>query len=406
MAQIKTEHLRFLDLLKLSTRIFVVKPSRTFLTILGTSVGISAVVFLVSLGYGFQYLLLGKLVITEDSLATLSLSYPAESGLSISQKDVEEVLKIPKTKEISKLAEFPGEVWSGENSGLALIRAVEGNYFRLSGTNPDIGEAPKDNEPGVVISKQALLTLNLPADASSLGKEVDLKLTYQSDNADAEVKDVSTKQTLHIKGIITNESEAPLVYIPVSQVSEPPPFYKELFVKAENLDSVEFLKEKFSEKGFLISARLDLVSQARKVMNAITIVLAIFGVTALVVSAIGMFNTMIVGFLERIYEVGIMKSLGATDSNIRNLFLMESLIIGISGGVCGVLLGIGAGKFLGFLLNLLAARMGGKPLDLFITPVWFIFLVIGISAFIGLVAGFWPAQRASSLSPKEAFLRK
>ena len=59
-----------------------------------------------------------------------------------------------------------------------------------------------------------------------------------------------------------------------------------------------------------------------------------------------------------------------------------------------------------FILNIVAKRLGGKPFTLFITPIWFILLVISSSAVIGLISGFWPAKRASGLSPKEAFLRK
>jgi ABC-type antimicrobial peptide transport system permease subunit len=182
--------------------------------------------------------------------------------------------------------------------------------------------------------------------------------------------------------------------------------FKTLYIKAKDVNFVAPLKDLLIEKGFLISARLDLVNQAQKILNIITIVLGVFGVAALTVSAVGMFNTMIVSFMERTYEVGVMKSLGAMDSDVRNLFLMESLIMGVAGGVSGILLGMGAGAIFNFILNLVAKRFGGKPFSLFITPMWFILLVIGSSAMIGLISGFWPARRASGLSPKEAFLRK
>ena len=97
-------HLSFIDLVRLSTRSFFVKPTRTILTILGTSVGISAVVFLVSLGYGFQYLLLGKLVTSSDSLVTLSASYPSESGAVISPQTVSDAAKLPGAVETGTMA--------------------------------------------------------------------------------------------------------------------------------------------------------------------------------------------------------------------------------------------------------------------------------------------------------------
>jgi ABC-type antimicrobial peptide transport system permease subunit len=85
---------------------------------------------------------------------------------------------------------------------------------------------------------------------------------------------------------------------------------------------------------------------------------------------------------------------------------MESWMMGLLGGIGGVILGMGTGEAANFGLSMLAVRLGGKPFDLFITPVWFILLIITSSSLIGLFAGLWPAQRATYLSPKEAFLRK
>ena len=119
-----------------------------------------------------------------------------------------------------------------------------------------------------------------------------------------------------------------------------------------------------------------------------------------------MFNTMIVGFMERTYEVGILKSIGATDTDVRNLFLMEATIMGFLGGIGGIVLGMSAGVFFNLTLSLIATKLGGKAFQLFITPAWFILFVILLSVFIGLASGFWPARRAALLSPKEAFMKR
>src|SRR3989344_723042 len=87
--------LPLLDIIKLSTRIFTVKPTRTFLTILGTSIGIATVVFFISLGYGLQYILLGKLVTTEDSLISMEASYPQEANIPIVSADLEGIRQLP-----------------------------------------------------------------------------------------------------------------------------------------------------------------------------------------------------------------------------------------------------------------------------------------------------------------------
>src|SRR3989344_3665637 len=402
----QTHGLSTIDLFKLSLRVFRTKPLRTFLTITGMSFGIGTVLFLISLGYGLQYVLIGKLVSTEDSLITLEALYPSETDLNIVQDDLKMIADLPQTAEISPVAEFTGEIKNQDVTGLIMIKIVRANYFRLSGQMPDVGTDFKEAEPAVILSASALKLTGL-YDAflafreKSLGQKFPFKIFYQSEGK-IEVEETKTKEPLTLKGVITDELQPPFALIPEEFLDKKPPFYKKVLVKAKDINSVESLRDKLLEKGFLISARIDLVNQATKVMGIITTVLGVFGVTALIVAAVGMFNTMVVSFLERIFEVGIIKSLGATDTDVRNLFLMESFVMGLLGGIGGIILGIGAGELANLGLNILAQRLGGKPFDIFITPLWFIILIISSSSLIGLISGLWPARKASYLSPKEA----
>lgn len=396
--------LSYIDLIRLSTRVFTVKPVRTFLTILGTSIGIGTVVFFISLGYGLQFILLGKLVTTEDSLISMEAAYPQEVNLFLTSPDLDNILKLENIVEVSPVAEFPAEIKITNSPGLITSRLIEPNYFRLSGQTPDLGRGFTEEEPGVVLSSQGAKLINLPVSLESLGKLVSIKAYYQ--NPDGTAKEVEIQKPLPILGFVTNENEPPLVLVPANSLSSPPPIYKSFLAKAKDAESVGQVKDLLTEKGFLVSVKLDLVNQSQKILRIFTIVLGVFGVTALAVSAVGMFNTMIVSFMERTYEVGVMKSIGATDRDIRNLFLMESLIMGTAGGAVGIFLGMGTGALVNFVLNVLAKRFGSEPFDLFITPFWFILLIILTSAFIGVISGFLPSRRASNLSPKEAFLRK
>lgn len=404
-APLKTS-LSFLDLIKLSLRIFKTKPLRTALTILGMSVGISAVVFLVSFGYGLQYILIGKLVTTEDSLITLAASYPVESGLGIDQKKIDEIKNMTTyVSETSSIAEFSGEIEVGQFTGLIpIIRVVEPNMFRLSGTSPDLGVAFKEGELGSILSAQALQLLGIATATDALGKIAQVKIYFP--NLNGTIDEMKIDKELPITGIITDDQQPPIAIVPKEIMPIQSTSYKELLIKAKDIDSVNPLREILEKEGFIISARVDLVNQAKKITNIITTTLAVFGITALIVSAIGMFNTMLIGFIERTYEVGVLKSIGATDNEVRNLFLMESAVIGILGGTGGILIGVGFGKILNFGLSFMATRMGGKSFDLFLLPGWFGFAVLFLSIAIGVFSGLVPALRAAGLSPREAFLRK
>lgn len=404
--QIATHRLGWKDLIALSTRTFKTRPVRTLLTVLGMAVGIGAVLFLVSLGYGLQYILIGNLVTTEDSLRTLEVFYPPESGLNITQDDLKKILESPEAQEISPVAEFTGEIRFGDLTGLGLLRMIKPNYFRLSGLVTSIGSSFTEKEPSIIASSQALKLINLPVEPLSLNKEFNFKVFFQKEGETEEIEEAAVDKPLFLKGIIEDDLQPPFILFPIDFLPKEPPYYKSALVKASNIDFVEKLRDDLVKKGFIISAKIDLVKQARKLMSIITAVLGIFGITALIVSAIGMFNTMIVALLERTYEVGIIKSLGATDADVKNLFLMESMIMGLLGGLGGIILGGGIGKLLNFGLTLLAERLGGKPLQLFIIPGWFLLIIIVSSIIIGFISGFWPAARAAQLSPKEAFLRK
>lgn len=398
--------LQFKELLRLALRTFRVKPTRAVLTVLGMGVGIGTVLFLVSLGYGLQYILIGKLITTEDSLITMEISYPTENNLVIRKESLEKFRTYHDVAEVSPVAQFPGELSIDGMSGLLVdTLIVEPTYFRLTGLIPSIGATPGDQENGAVLTSQTLVPIGLATDTTALNRNLNLKVFYQDDIAGTSQEAVSPVP-IPVKGIVMDDTAQPQAIVFSSSLSADPPFYRKVLIKATNIDAVAPLRDRFINEGFLVSARIDLVNQARKITNIITMVLGVFGVTALIVSAIGMFNTMIVGFMERTYEVGILKSIGATDSDVRNLFLLEATMMGLLGGVGGILFGVFSGRGLNVLMNIWAKSSGGKEFQLFLTPWWFIALILGLSLIIGLISGLWPAYRATRLSPKAAFTRR
>jgi putative ABC transport system permease protein len=403
----KKNKLKFKELFSLSLRSFKNKPQRAFLTILGMSVGIATVLLLVSLGYGLQYILIGKLMTTQDSLVTMEISYPTESNLFIKKTNLDKIKEYEEVAEISPIAEFPGEMALSDGYSILIDnRIVEPAYFRLSGSLPSLGKSPSDkNTDGVVITSPALAPMNITLPESSLNRETNFKIFYQDYVANT-YEETINKIPLKISGIIEDESTIPMAILFSSALEKEPPFYSKALVKAKDAEVLETLRDKLQKDGFFVSARIDLVTQARKFTNIITIVLGVFGVTALIVSAIGMFNTMLVGFLERIYEVGILKSIGATDYDVRNLFLVEASIMGFMGGLGGILIGVGGGAIFNLLISIFAKQFGGDSIRLFMTPWFFVGLILAFSIIIGVVSGWWPAHRAAGLSPKEAFTKR
>lgn len=398
------QQLKFHELIVLSFRSFRTKPQRAFLTIMGMSIGISAVLLLVSLGYGLQYILIGRLMTTEDSLITMEIAYPTESNIMIKKSTLDGIKNYEDVAEVSPIAEFPGEISSIGTPGLLISTViVDPSYFRLAGLLPSVGK-PLEEQQGLVVSSQTMIALGLTPNENSLNRLFNIKISYSGEDSFNE--EIIPSLPVPLQGIIVDESMPPSALIYANAFSKEPQFFRKALVKAKDVEVLEKLRDRLISDGFLVSARIDLVSQARKITNIITIILGVFGVTALVVSAIGMFNTMLVGFLERIYEVGILKSLGATDYDVRNLFLVEASFMGFLGGFGGIIIGVAGSKGFNLLLSTIATKFGGDAIELFITPWWFVIVILAFSMVIGFVSGWWPAHRAAGLSPKEAFVKK
>jgi len=153
------------------------------------------------------------------------------------------------------------------------------------------------------------------------------------------------------------------------------------------------------DKGFLVSSLSDIIDQTNKIFKVVQLILAIFGLIALLVSSIGMINTMTITLLERINEIGIMRAIGITKRDIKIMFLTESLIMGLLGGIGGVIIGYIGGSLVNMGINLLANTFGGQSLNLFYYPSWFIYFIIIFSTLIGLLTGIFPSIKASKLNP-------
>jgi len=120
-------------------------------------------------------------------------------------------------------------------------------------------------------------------------------------------------------------------------------------------------------------------------------VLAGIAAISLLVGGIGIMNIMLVTVTERTKEIGLLKAIGATRNNILIQFLIEAVVLTVSGGLIGTTLGIGVGFLLSKILNV--------PFTL---PFSSIFAAVIVSILIGLVFGIYPAQRAARMNPIDA----
>lgn len=389
------------DVFKISLRSFKNSRLRTFLTVIGIGVGIGAIFFLVSLGYGFQRVVLEKIA-TSDSLLSMDV-FSKDKDDPISIKDVDNLQKISEISKVSPVIIQKNRVSGNNFTTDSTINIVSQSFFSLEGVRVQEGELIKDSDINRIVVTQAVLDLLHIDDNDFLDKEIVLSISIPT--ADDGLEKI-VKKTYKINGLIKDKIK-PDVYISSTSVSDLGfSYFNKIKVKVASDKQMDFVRNTLLSQGYFISAVSDTVDKTRKIFKIIQFVLLSFGMLALIVSSIGMFNTMTISLLERTQEIAIMKSLGASVGDIWSMFLAEAVLIGASGGIIGVTLGYFSSELFNLALNFIANRLGGSSVDLFYIPIWFVMFILIFSTMVGLITGIYPAKRAADLDTLEALRYK
>jgi putative ABC transport system permease protein len=217
------------------------------------------------------------------------------------------------------------------------------------------------------------------------------------------------------RGLVAGFNYDELVYLPVQTMQK----------KILGVDYVRFITVKTTDENRIAETMLDIEDLLRnnhdiddpskddfsvmsikeaqdligKVFGTINILLLALTSISLVVGGVGIMNVMYVAVIERTFEIGLRKAVGAKSGDILKQFLLEAIFITFIGGAIGILLGF----LFSFLLSFVFETLG---YDLqFVTTWQSILLATGFSAAVGIIFGYYPARKASQLSPMEA-LRK
>lgn len=402
--------MRLYDIFKLSLRMFRARTMRTILTILGMGLGIAAILFFVSLGYGLQRTLLEKIT-TADALVTLDVSPAGDAVLTT--EIIGELGKIPGVVETASAVRNRGQAHVGSITLDVDTTGTTESFLRLDGTKALHGTILNDNAPDTVVITRGVAQAFNASPESMVGQPLSLALFASSDAARIGEKKSQDKASEESIGTITTtiagviDGDENIVYfhlqaLPDGRFSS----FNQLKLKTQSADVMEQVREAVIARHFSVSSLSDTVAQANKVFGAIQITLMFFGMIALGVSAIGMFNTMTIALLERTEEIGIMKSIGASRGSIALMFVVESTMMGLLGSLCGVVMSYTGGKLINSIVNVIAERFGGQSASLFYSPLWFVGLVILFGAFVGFLTGLFPARQASRIDPLDALRYK
>lgn len=396
---------------------------RAVLTILGITVGITAVIVVLSAGRAIEDFIAGQLNQFGTDWIQVEVKVPATAhtsmenaggfaqGISITtmkEKDMEEIKKNPNIAD-AYAGSVGSEVITYEDKNkVGMIFGVTEGFSRVDTGHVAEGRFFTDAEDkglAKVVVLGSRIKETLFGDEDALGKSIKIRkhnfkvIGIMAERGSAGVfsmDDLIIMPLRPLQKLIMGVDYVTFIFGTMKDTSLGESTVEDLtLVMREQHDITDPIRDDFA---------ITTASQAMDMMNVVTgaikILLFALACISLVVGGVGIMNVMYVSVAERTFEIGLRKALGAKYSNILNQFLVEAVIITFIGGIFGIVLGI----FLTFSISFIATNYLGFAWKFYISIIY-IGLAVGISVLVGLLSGIYPARTAASLEPMVA-LRK
>jgi ABC-type antimicrobial peptide transport system permease subunit len=431
-----------MDLVGMALENMQTKKSRTTVTIGGIAIGIGLIVFLVSIGYGLQELVTRNVASLQEMKQT-DVSPQVGGMLKLTDTSMNDFKQIPNVEKVLPLISAVGHVnFQGSQSDIATyavtteyieesdIDITNGEMFQsdelsfdvkgltdTSSTLPMIhitSELTDDpqNVQTLILSDRAkktaivnMATLNILSveKEDAVNKEISISFIIVGDLIDEVNSRVQSSEEMYTIVGVTSDKESPIMYIPFIDLrSLGISNYSQIKVVTNSSNNLNAVRRQIESGGYMTSSVADTVEEVDSIFQTSRTILALFGFIALLVASMGMFNTLTVSLLERTKEVGLMKAMGMKSSEVKDVFLTESMTLGIWGGMFGLILGYLAGQLVSLTLSLFSISNGEGIIDVTHIPFTFTFFIIVLSIFVGILTGIFPARRATKISALNA----
>lgn len=400
--------MRLKSLIKISLKNFWSRRMRAILTILAVTIGISAIIFLISLGYGLERLVTSQ-VVNFDAFTVIDLTAENTKVQKLNSITNANIAKIGHVTSTAPLINLAGRIKTPDTESTveAVIQSSNLSYIKMAGTLIKSGEWYAENDGQVVINRVLanLLFKQGTEDKNIIGKQLNADLIIGRDYRAADEEEGSIIKELPVLTIsgITEEGQSPITYINLKTAKDAGVInYSSLKLKIDSKDNVEMVRKALENLGYSTEYVGDTIKQISDIFTYFRIILGAFGLIALIVASLGTFNTLTISLLERIREIGLLKVIGMQSKDIYQMFIIESLFIGFVGGTIGVALGYLNGLLINFILHALATRAEAEAITIFYTPWTLAFYVSLFSIAVGFITGWYPARRAVKTNALDA----
>lgn len=408
--------MNYTNLLKIALVAIAANKMRSFLTALGIIIGIASVITMLAIGQGTKQSIQANISEMGSNMIMISPGADMRGGVRQDASSME-TLKLSDyeaikdecsyVKAVSPLVNRSGQWIYGNNNTPSTLYGINQDYLEIRQISVNNGEMFTDadikSSAKVCILGQTVADNLFPDGSDPIGKVVRFnsipfrvigvlkKKGYNSMGMDQDDL-VLAPYTTVMKRIL---AQTYLGSIQCSAITEG--------VTDKAIDQITQIlrrnhklkdateNSEADEDDFNIRSQEELSSMMNSTTNMLTVLLGCVAGISLIVGGIGIMNIMYVSVTERTREIGLRMSVGARGIDILNQFLIEAILLSLTGGVIGVLLGLGAS----YAINLFARW----PVSV---ELWTIIMSFGVCTFTGVFFGWYPAKKAAQLDPIEA----
>ena len=402
--------MKITDLLQETKTSLLSNMTRTGLTVLGIVIGIASVIIMLSIGQGAQ----DSISASIGSLGSNVLTVRPGGGaggppgtVNTSADDIKLTMddanlikeKLDLAQYVSPSVQTRVQVIAGNKNISGTILGVTASYADVSAVKIDVGNFINDNQNrsfSKVVVLGSVAKTNLFGEEDAVGKKIKIKSNSYTVIGVAVAKGgagfASPDENIFIPintamQYLTGGSTVGNIAVTAKLASDMTQLQTDitnLLIQKHNIQNKD-------APGFRIFNQADLLSTASSIASIFTLLLGSVAGISLVVGGIGIMNMMLTTVRERTREIGLRKAIGAKKGDIQTQFLVEAIIITVSGGIIGIIFGYGISALITY------SGVITTSVSLFSVALSF-----GVSVFIGIVFGYYPAKKAAQLNPIDA----